>query len=108
MICQIYLNRMRKKMEKLIEALNKYTEEHKEIPGTAELFEQTVSMLQETTHSAIMLKERYVDGKNVSYQGDDADDEIKCPFCGFEVARNDDYEEMKPKHCPECGAKLLY
>lgn len=36
-------------------------------------------------------------------------EELKpCPFCGYEVARNDDYEEMRPKHCPECGTKLTY
>ena len=23
-------------------------------------------------------------------------------------ARNDDYAEMRPKHCPECGTKLIY
>ena len=22
--------------------------------------------------------------------------------------RNDDYAEMRPKHCPECGTKLIY
>ena len=95
-------------MEKLIKALNKYKEEHKEISGTTELFDRTISMLQESAHSAIMLKQRFIDGRNVHYQGDDADDGIECPFCGFEVARNDDYGEMKPKHCPECGTKLIY
>ena len=52
--------------------------------------------------SAEALKNRFIDGMNVHSQGDDADDSIECPFCGYEVARNDDYEEMKPKHFPEC------
>lgn len=58
--------------------------------------------------SAEALKNRFIDGMNVHSQGDDADDSIECPFCGYEVARNDDYEEMRPKHCPECGTKLIY
>ncbi len=58
--------------------------------------------------SAEALKNRFIDGMNVHSQGDDADDAIECPFCGYEVARNDDYEEMRPKHCPKCGTKLIY
>lgn len=54
------------------------------------------------------LKKKFIDGMNVHRQGDDADDGIECPFCGYEVARNDDYQEMRPKHCPECGTKLIY
>lgn len=45
---------------------------------------------------------------SVHYQGTDADDGIECPFCGYEVARNDDYIETRPKYCPECGTKLIY
>lgn len=33
---------------------------------------------------------------------------LTCPSCKYEVARNDDYTEMRPKHCPECGTKLKY
>lgn len=58
--------------------------------------------------SAEALKNKFIDGMNVHRQGDDADDGIECPFCGYEVARNDDYEEMRSKHCPECGTKLIY
>ena len=54
------------------------------------------------------LKHRYMDGMKVHYRGDDADDGIECPFCGYEVARNDDYSEMRPMHCQECGTKLIY
>ena len=53
------------------------------------------------------LKNKFIDGMNVHSQGDDADDAIECPFCGYEVAINDDYKEMQPKHCPECGTKLI-
>lgn len=50
----------------------------------------------------------HLDGMNVTYTGDDESDSILCSICGYEVARNDDYLEMRPKHCPECGCKLLY
>lgn len=62
----------------------------------------------EAIESIQPIKNRFVDGIEVHYQGDDADDGIECPFCGYEVARNDDYSEMRPKHCPECGTKLIY
>ena len=52
--------------------------------------------------------EQYVTGMNVNYQGYDADDGIECPVCKWEVARNDDYECVKPKHCPNCGTRLIY
>ena len=52
--------------------------------------------------------EQYVTGMNVNYQGDDADDGIECPVCKWEVARNDDYECVRPKHCPNCGTRLIY
>lgn len=61
-----------------------------------------------TPEEVAKMKERYMLGKEVHSQGDDESDGIECPFCGYEVARNDDYDEMKPKHCPECGTKLLY
>ena len=54
------------------------------------------------------LKTRYQEGMNVHYQGDDESDGIECPMCGYEVARNDDFSEMRPKHCPGCGTRLIY
>ena len=51
---------------------------------------------------------QYKDGIEVKRQGDDADDEILCPECGHSLARNDEEEELRPKHCPECGTKLIY
>lgn len=50
----------------------------------------------------------HLSGMNAAYTGYDESDSILCPVCGYEVARNDDYSEMRPKHCPECGCKLLY
>lgn len=62
----------------------------------------------EALESVEEIKQKFIDGMDVRYQGDDADDAIECPCCGYEVARNDDYHEMRPKHCPECGTKLIY
>lgn len=101
-------------MEELIRQLKSYAEEYrkppygKEVEGTPELLEKTASSLQEAKDSVEKMKKRYMDGMEVHYQGDDADDGIECPMCGFEVARNDDFSDMKPKHCPECGTKLIY
>lgn len=67
-----------------------------------------LNMARKALESEEAMKWRFVDGVNVNRQGDDADDGVECPFCGYEVARNDDYEEMMPKHCPECGTKLIY
>lgn len=50
----------------------------------------------------------HLDGINVTYKGHDESDSILCSLCGYEVARNDDYPEMRPKYCPKCGCKLLY
>ena len=101
-------------MEELIKSLRLYAEMYrkppygKEVDGTPELIEKAATELQEATESITKMKKRYIDGMEVHYQGDDADDGIECPHCGYEVARNDDYQDMKPKHCPECGTKLIY
>ena len=101
-------------MDEIIKSLRNYADAYrktpygKEIDGTPELLEMAAEGLQEATESVRKLKKRYMDGIDVHYQGDDADDGIECPMCGYEVARNDDYSEMKPKHCPECGTKLIY
>lgn len=61
--------------------------------------------LKETLNS---LKKRYHEGIHVKSGGNDDSDDILCPICGYSVARNDDYDDMRPKHCPECGTKLIY
>lgn len=53
-------------------------------------------------------KLKYQDGLKVVYKGQDESDDICCPVCGNSVARNDDYVEFRPKHCTECGTRLLY
>lgn len=62
----------------------------------------------EAMESVQMLENKFVVGMKVHYNGDDADDFIECPVCKQKVAQNDDYPEMRPKHCPECGIKLIY
>lgn len=73
----------------------------KKIHESAILF-QTVSL------TLAEMQRKYEDGIEVKRQGDDADDEILCPECGYSLARNDEEEELRPKHCPECGTKLIY
>lgn len=73
----------------------------KKINESATLFQTVALTLAET-------QRKYEDGIEVKRQGDDADDEILCPECGYSLARNDEEEELRPKHCPECGIKLIY
>ncbi|MDO4313997.1 MAG: hypothetical protein Q4C52_13030 [Eubacteriales bacterium] len=101
-------------MEELIKKLRSYAEAYRkppygrEVENTAELLEESALQLQAAAHSISAMKRRFIDGVKVRYQGQDADDGIECPHCGYEVARNDDYEDMKPSHCPDCGTKLIY
>lgn len=73
----------------------------KKIHKSAVLFQTAAITLAE-------MQQKYGDGIEVKRQGDDADDEILCPECGYSLARNDEEEELRPKHCPECGIKLIY
>ena len=73
----------------------------KKIHESALLFQTAALTLAE-------MQQKYEDGIEVKRQGNDADDEILCPECGYSLARNDKEEELRPKHCPGCGTKLIY
>lgn len=73
----------------------------KKIHESAILFQTVALTLAE-------MQRQYKDGIEVKRQGDDTDDKILCPECGYSLARNDEKEELRPKHCPECGTKLIY
>lgn len=73
----------------------------KKIHESAILFQTVALTLAE-------MQQKYEDGIEVKRQGDDADDEILCPECGYSLARNDEKEGLRLKHCPECGTKLIY
>ena len=73
----------------------------KKIHESATLFQTVALTLAE-------MQRKYEDGIEVKRQGDDADDEILCSECGYSLAINDEEEELRPKHCPECGTKLIY
>lgn len=70
-------------------------------------FEQDRIILSDAV-DLIRDSEKYRTGMNVIYEGEDESDDILCPNCKASVARMDDYEEMRPAHCPECGTKLIY
>lgn len=101
-------------MDELLNQLQLYMKAYKEPPygreveGTTEILEKASQTLTKIAHRVVFLENQFVDGMHVIYQGDDESDSILCPFCKYEVARNDDYAEMRPKHCPECGTKLKY
>ena len=73
----------------------------KKIHESAILFQTVALTLAE-------MQQKYEDGIEVKRHGDDTDDKILCPECGYSLARNDEKEELRPKHCPECGTKLIY
>ena len=70
-------------------------------------FEQDRIILSDAV-DLIRDSEKYRTGMNVIYEGEDESDDILCPNCKASVARMDDYEEIRPAHCPECGTKLIY
>lgn len=73
-----------------------------------ELLEYLDSYLTEILKKNEALEKKFVIGMEVEYEGDDESDNIKCPVCKDVVAWNDDYQDMRPKHCPNCGTKLIY
>ena len=101
-------------MSTLAKRLKNYAKEYKtsplgrEIQGTAEIMEEAATALNAAQNAIDGMNVRYVQGITVHRQGDDESDGIECPICKYEVARNDDCQEMYPKHCPECGTKLIY
>lgn len=46
--------------------------------------------------------------QHVIREDDDESSYINCPTCHYPLAMNDDYEDTRPKYCPECGTKLIY
>ena len=101
-------------MTGLEKRLRKYAAEYrkqptgKEVDGTPELLEQAAQVLSDTQRSLNHYRQKFIEGLPVHSTGDDESDGIECPSCGYEVARNDDYDEMRPNYCPECGTKLIY
>lgn len=71
-------------------------------------FGDWIDRLRWHTKKCDELGNKFIRANEVIYEGMDESDGILCPACRYEVARNDDYSEMRPKHCPECGCKLKY
>lgn len=105
---------MKNKCKDVVDELYRYAEKYREPPtgmeveGTAELLEKAAKCIGEASYSAAQLTQRYVLGMPVHRQGNDEMDGLECPCCGYEVGRNDDFDEMHPRHCPECGTRLIY
>lgn len=103
-----------KQTTRLVKELLEYAKSYREPPygmevdGTPELLEKTADTLAKISNKNKMLEKKFVIGMEVEYKGDDESDNIKCPMCKDVVAWNDDYQDMRPKHCPNCGTKLIY
>ena len=83
-------------------------ESYKDLLKLEKKIHESVTLFQTVALTLSEMQRKYEDGIEVKRQGDDADDEILCPECGYSLARNDEEEELRPKHCPECGTKLIY
>lgn len=83
-------------------------ESYKNLLKLEKKIHESVTLFQTVALTLAEMQRKYEDGIEVKRQGDDADDEILCPECGYSLARNDEEEELRPKHCPECGTKLIY
>lgn len=57
----------------------------------------------------VSVKSRFTDGMQVTKDGDDADDIVRCPYCNAEIGTNDDLDYFgRPTHCEHCGTKLIW
>ena len=57
----------------------------------------------------VSAKSRFTDGMQVTKDGDDADDAVRCPHCNAEIGTNDHLDYFgKPAHCEHCGTKLIW
>lgn len=83
-------------------------ESYKDLLKLEKKIHESATLFQTVALTLAEMQRKYEDGIEVKRQGDDADDEILCPECGYSLARNDEEEELRPKHCPECGTKLIY
>lgn len=83
-------------------------ESYKNLLKLEKKIHESAILFQTAALTLVEMQQKYEDGIKVKRQGDDADDEILCPECGYSLARNDEEEELRPKHCPECGTKLIY
>ena len=81
---------------------------HKQAEETQKLLNLAADTIETCTAESAYMHERFLDGLPVHRQGDDESDGIECPICKYEVARNDDYPDERPCHCPNCGTKLIY
>lgn len=78
------------------------------LSGVSEISHNSAEKLIRATSIINNMRLKYEYGKKVKYQGDNADDEILCPVCGELLVWNDTEEELRPKHCQECGTRLIY
>lgn len=83
-------------------------ESYKDLLKLEKKIHESAILFQTVALTLAEMQQKYEDGIEVKRQGNDADDEILCPECGYSLARNDEKEELRPKHCPECGTKLIY
>ena len=98
-----------KNYSKILTELHNYAEKCKEETSMnsadVTLVESAAKCIEELHEKYSKLHERYEVGVRAYPTEDDI---IECPYCGFDIAAVDDFDEDKPNHCPECGTRLIY
>lgn len=69
------------------------------------MIESAAGCIESLYKQWVKLHERFETGVR-AYSTDE--DIIECPYCSFDIADCDELDEYKPKHCPNCGTKLIY
>ena len=101
-------------MKTLVDRLKRQAVIYEDLPpdnkinNTQTLLGETALSLSIMQNSLDDLESRYIYGIRTHYQEHDDGDHILCPICKHVVANKNDQKDTWPKHCSECGTKLIY
>ena len=101
-------------MKTLVDRLKRQAVIYKDLPSENKINNAQVLLRETALWLSIMqnsldgLESRYIYGIRAHYQEHDDGDRILCPICKHVVANKNNQKDTWPKHCSECGTKLIY
>ena len=101
-------------MKTLVDQLKRQAVIYKDLPSNNKinnaqtLLGETALSLSIMQNSLDGLESRYIYGIRTHYQENNNGYHILCPICKHIVANENDKKDTWPKHCSECGTKLIY
>ena len=101
-------------MKTLVDRLKRQAVIYKDLPSENKINNAQVLLRETALSLSIMqnsldgLESRYIYGIRAHYQEHDDGDRILCPICKHVVANKNNQKDTWPKHCSECGTKLIY